>query len=138
MSGKRFSMMFLAAALWNFAAGFPGLVAYEWQFKLLFGQEAYTGSFHQALLFRSFAISVLLFGIGYYLVSRDISRNRAIVWLGALGKIVVFALLTNAFLREQATMLAWLVSIGDFLWALGFFWFLYQSKDELRFRKLVG
>lgn len=138
MRDKSLSTMFFVAALWNFAAALPGLVAYEWQFKLLFGEEAYTGDFHQALLFRSFALSVLLFGIGYYLVSRDVTQNRAIVWLGAVGKILVFALLTMAFFTDQATMLAWIVSIGDLLWALAFLWFLYRSKGEVRVSNFVG
>ena len=45
--------MFLLAALWNFAAALGGLISYETQFKLTFGEEAYTGDFHQALLYRS-------------------------------------------------------------------------------------
>ena len=138
VSDKRFSRMFFAAALWNFAAGGPGLISYEWQFRILFGEEAYTGDFHQALLFRSFALSVLLFGIGYYAVSKDISQNRAIVWLGAAGKILVFAFFTGAFLRGYATMVAWVVSIGDLLWAAAFFWFLYRTRGEVRVNNFVG
>ncbi|MFZ1862998.1 MAG: hypothetical protein WAU39_02145 [Polyangiales bacterium] len=138
MRDKPLSTMFFVAALWNFAAALPGLISYEWQFKLLFGDEAYTGDFHQALLFRSFALSVLLFGIGYYLVSRDISQNRGIVWLGAVGKILVFVFFTVAFLGEQVTTLAWTVSIGDLLWALAFLWFLHRTKDQVRVSNLVG
>jgi hypothetical protein len=80
----------------------------------------------------------MLFGFGYYAVSKDIRQNRAIVWLGAAGKILVFALLTNAFLRGHATMVAWVVSIGDLLWAAAFFWFLYRTKDEVQVNNFVG
>ena len=138
MNDKFFARMFFVAAFWNFAAGGPGLGSYEWQFKMLFGEEAYTGDFHQALLFRSFALSVLLFGFGYYAVSKDISQNRAIVWLGAAGKILVFAFFTGAFLRGYATMVAWVVSIGDLLWAAAFFWFLYRTSDKVRVNNFVG
>jgi hypothetical protein len=138
MNDKLFTRMFFAASLWNFAAGGPGLVSYEWQFKLIFGEEAYTGDFHQALLFRSFALSVLLFGIGYYAVSKDIRQNRAIVWLGAAGKILVFAFFTDAFLQGHATTVAWVVSIGDLLWTVAFFWFLYRTRDEVRVNNFVG
>jgi hypothetical protein len=90
------------------------------------------------LLFRSFALSVLIFGIGYYAVSRDITQNRVIVWLGAAGKVLVFAFFTDALLRGHATMTGWVVSIGDLLWAAGFFWFLYRTKDEVRVNNFVG
>ena len=138
MNDKLFSRMFFAAALWNFGAGGPGLVSYEWQFKLVFGEAAYTGDVHQALLFRGFALSILLFGIGYYAVSKDISQNRAIVWLGAAGKILVFAFFTGAFLQGNATTVAWVVSIGDLLWTAAFFWFLYRTKDEVRVNNFLG
>jgi hypothetical protein len=138
MNEKRFTGMFFAAALWNFAAGAPGLVFYEQQFKLIFGEGAYTGDFHQALLFRSFALSVLIFGIGYYAVSRDVTQNRVIVWLGAAGKILVFAFFTDALLRGHATMIGWIVSVGDLLWAAGFFWFLYRTRGGVRVDNFVG
>ncbi|UCF47967.1 MAG: hypothetical protein JSU89_12475 [Myxococcales bacterium] len=138
MSDRLFSRMFFLAALWNFVAALGGLFRYEAQFRLLFGEEGYTGDFHQALLYRSFAIAVLLFGIGYYLVSRDTSQNRGIVWLGAAGKVMVFVFFTEAILKDKATMIGWGVSFGDLLWALLFFWFLYRTKDRVRVSNLIG
>lgn len=138
MNDKRFPRMFFVAALWNFAAGGPALLFYEWEFRVLFGEAAYTGDFHQALLFRSFALSVLLFGFGYYAVSTDIRQNRAIVWLGAAGKILFFAFLTAALVRGHATLVAWLVSIGDLLWAAAFVWFLHRTRDGVRVNNFVG
>ena len=138
MRDKFFGRMYFLAALWNFVAGSGGLFFYETQFLLLFGEEAHTGDFHQALLFRAFAIAVLLFGAGCYLVSRDTTQNRGIVWLGAAGKVAVFAFFTDAFLKDQATTIGWCVSIGDLLWAVLFFWFLYQTRGEVRVSNLIG
>ena len=138
MGNRFFRTMFFLAALWNLGAALQGLFFPEAQFLLLFGERLDTGEFHQALLYRSFAIAVLLFGIGYYLVSKDTSQNRGIVWLGALGKVIVFAFFTEAFLKEKATPLAWGVSFGDLLWALLFFWFLQQTKAEVRVSNLIG
>ena len=36
---------------------------------------------------RDFGIFVLLIGVGYYLVSRDITKNRALIYLGILAKL---------------------------------------------------
>ncbi len=137
--GDRFSRaMFFLAALWNLGAALQGLFFPEAQFLLLFGERMDTGDFHQVLLYRSFAIAVLLFGIGYYLVSRDTSQNRGIVWLGAAGKVVVFAFFTEAFLKDKATPLAWGLSLGDFVWALLFLGFLYGTRAEVRVSNFVG
>jgi hypothetical protein len=32
-------------------------------------------------------LAVTLFGVGYYTASRELTRNRVIVWLGAAGKL---------------------------------------------------
>jgi hypothetical protein len=138
MSDRFFSRMFFLAALWNFVAAFGGLLFYQAQFLLLFGQEADTGDFHQALLYRAFAIVVLLFGVGYYLVSRDTTRNRGIVWLGTAGKVAAFALLTEALLKDRATMIGWGIFFGDFVWALLFLWFLHQTKGKVRVSNFIG
>ena len=90
------------------------------------------------MLYRGFLLSILLFGVGYYLVSRDTSQNRGIVWLGAAGKVLVFAFFTHAFFQGHSTAVAWGGSLGDFLWTWLFFWFLYQTKDDVRVRNLVG
>lgn len=138
MSDRFFSRMFFLAALWNFIAALGGLFFYEAQFLLLFGEEADTGDFHQALFYRSFAIAVLLFGVGYYLVSKDTTQNRGIVWLGAAGKVAAFALFTQAVLKDKGTMIGWGVFTGDLLWALLFLWFLHQTKGKVRVSNFIG
>ncbi len=138
MGDRVFSRTFFLAALWNLGAALQGLVFPETQFSLLFGEPMDSGDFHQALLYRCFAIAVLLFGVGYYLVSKDTSQNRGIVWLGAAGKVVVFVFFTEAFLKEKATLLAWSLSLGDFLWALLFLGFLYETRAEVRVSNFIG
>ncbi len=102
MSDRSFSRTCYGAL--EFTGSVGGLLSYEKQFKLTFGEEAFTGDFHQALLYRGFLLSILLFGVGYYLVSRDTSQNRGIVWLGAVGKVLVFGFFTDAFLEGHATV----------------------------------
>jgi len=36
---------------------------------------------------------VAVFGIGYWIVARDISRNRGLVWIGIIGKLMVISVL---------------------------------------------
>ena len=45
--------------------------------------------------------AVLFFGIGYYVVSKELTLNRAIVWLGMTGKIILFLYLSIVLLREK-------------------------------------
>ena len=130
--------LFLLAGLWNFVAASSALFFTRFAMGLFFGASAYTGDYHQAMLFRAFGIAVLLFGIGYTLVSRDPSRNRAVVWLGVAGKLAVFGVFTHALVTDHATLMGWGVALGDLLWGFGFLWFLWATRHDVRVGQLVG
>ena len=102
MTDRFYSRMFLLAALWNVFAAVAGLAFYQFQLRLFFGSEAYTDCFYQTLFYRIALTAVLIFGIGYYMVSRQITANRGIVWL------------------------------GDLVWAILFLTFLFQTRDRNR------
>ncbi len=81
---KRWSLMFLAAAGFNFAMGGPIFFAPAWSYRL-----AYVGEASEGILrfWGDFGFAVLLIGVGYWIVSRGITRNRGIVWLGIFAKL---------------------------------------------------
>lgn len=138
MSDRFATNMFRLAALWNFGAALFGLFASKLAFELLFGEDAYVGDYHQLWLLRVFWVAVLLFGVGYLFVSMNTSENRAIVWLGILGKFAVFAFVAHAFASDEATFLWMLIAVGDFLWSLLFAWFLYETRERVRVSNLLG
>lgn len=138
LSDGFYRRLFLLSALWNVIPGLAGLLFYQSQFELLFGIKPITGDFHQALLFRSFMITVILFGIGYYIVSRELTLNRGIVWLGGLGKVICFVIFTVCFFIGKATLIAFMIFLGDFIWAILFALFLYQTRDKIRSSQICG
>jgi hypothetical protein len=83
-------------------------------------------------------LAVLLFGIGYYIVSKELTLNRAIVWLGMIAKIILFFIFAYYFIAGKATFVAFIVFFGDFIWAILFAMFLYQTRKEVKFSNLIG
>lgn len=118
--------LFLVAAAWNFLMGF----------SLLFGEGAMraltgVGTPFDPLGKQLFASLVLVFGLGYYIVSRDVSRNEGIVLLGIFGKVLVIALFSiHAALGDISFILA-APTIVDLLFALLFAEFLWRGRPEL-------
>ena len=130
--------MFFWGALWNIGAALTGLFFYNFQFSLFFGLESLTDNFYQALAFKMSMLAVLLFGIGYYIVSKELTLNRSIVWLGMIAKIILFFIFTYYFIAGKATFVAFIVFLGDFIWAILFAMFLYQTRKEVKFSNLIG
>jgi len=138
MSDTFYKKMFFWGALWNICAALTGLFFYKFQFSLFFGPEAFIDNFYQALAYKMTMLAILLFGIGYYIVSKELTLNRAIVWLGMTGKIILFFIFTYCFITGKATVVAFIVLFGDFIWSILFAMFLYQTRNRVKFSNLCG
>ncbi|MHA1797507.1 MAG: hypothetical protein ACTSVY_03575 [Candidatus Helarchaeota archaeon] len=77
--------LFLISGIWNMVASITFIFFYPWIF--LFSGATMPSS---PIWIRSFLILVLLFGVGYIMVSKNLRENRAVVILGAISKITVF------------------------------------------------
>jgi len=84
MNPKRWSLVFLAAAAFNFLTGGSIFFAPGWSYRL-----AYFGESPESTLrfWGDFGFAVLLIGAGYWIVSRDVTKNRGLVWLGVFAKL---------------------------------------------------
>ena len=58
--------------------------------------------------FAFFWAAVGVFGLGYYLVSRDPDRNEAVIWTGCLAKVLIFFTFGRLYLRKQITLFGFL------------------------------
>jgi hypothetical protein len=117
-------VFFIAAAVFNIAAGLPFLLA----------PDAALASFAQPvpedLLFhRVTGLSIVCFGVGYAFVARELERNRAIVWIGALGKAGVIVLLAQAWLAGAIPFASFSVALGDLPFVAGFLVFLATKRS---------
>lgn len=64
---------------------------------------------------------VLVFGIGYWLTARTPGRNRDLMLIGGLGKLLVLPLMLGAWRRGDAGLAAVAAGAGDLVFALLFF-----------------
>jgi hypothetical protein len=134
LSRQFFQRMFFVSALWNFSASIPGMLFPELSMKLFFGAAMDTslllGNYYAYSMYLFWWGAVLLFGIGYYQVSRDIERNRGIVWMAIIGKLCFFAFFVASYCAGKATVLALLGGCGDFVFTVLFLIFLWQTRKE--------
>lgn len=127
MKNQTRKTIYFLGALWNLGFALSGLALPGITMWLLFSStEAITGV-PPRTIFAFFWIAVGVFGIGYYLVSRDPDRNEAVIWTGCLAKVLIFLILTSLYLGNQLTFFGFLAGLGDFLWT---FLFLAARRGE--------
>lgn len=68
-----------------------------------------------------FIAAVVIFGIGYYWISKDVARNRDIIKMGIMGKIAIFMIFSIYLLKGEVTFLFFLVGCGDLVFTILFF-----------------
>jgi hypothetical protein len=123
--------MFFIGSLWNISIGLIGLCFYNLAITMFFGAKAATDNLLALIFFRFFMIAVILFGIGYYVVSRDLLANRAVVWLGLIAKLIIFFTFVYYYALGQASWFSVFGCSGDFAFSILFILFLFQTKDGI-------
>lgn len=124
MNKKRWSQMFLAAAGFNFLMGGPIFFAPRWSYQLAYFGEALDSAVR---FWSDFGFAVLLIGIGYWIVSRDITGNRGIVWLGILAKLFDVLVLRSRWAEGIARPIVLLPATIDGVFVLLFLLFLWTG-----------
>ena len=74
--------------------------------------------------YQMFSMVVLLLGIGYYLVGRDLDNNHAIISLGVIGKILVFVFMLIYYILGVVDAISLFIGIIDFIFGILFIEFL--------------
>jgi len=134
--------MFFVGSLWNLGIGLTSILLTDFILMMMFGTAPVTENFsalfngtvpaadnlQTVIFFRFFMLAVVLFGIGYYWVSRDLTANRAIVWLGLVAKLIIFFTFIYCFATGRSSGFSALVSSGDFVFSIFFVLFLYQVR----------
>ena len=122
MTKKSIRIMFTTAAWFNLLAGLAVAVNAE----LLFGLFRITPLPTEPLFLQLFAWLVVVFGIGYFWVSKDPVANVPIIKLGLIGKLsVVLVSLACVLTGSVSWQMMTLVS-ADLLYAI-LFWRALQS-----------
>ncbi len=92
----------------------------------LFGSVAPTTLFFLHSLLGLIAV----YGIGYFIVGLDITKNRGIVYLGILSKLTFFSYCLIYYLLGDLTIIIVILGSFDFFFACLFIEFLLTQKQK--------
>ena len=116
-------ILFVTAALFNFAVGLPMLLAPEAMLASL-GQPVPD----DLLMTRLASLLIVVLGVGYGMVARDPAANRPILWLGVLGKAPIPVLVWLSGGQAALASSAFVLSLGDLAFAALFLVFLLTHR----------
>ena len=120
-----YKKLFFIGALWNWSATLPLFIAYK-PFMTMIGQTIP----NSPIFLQMFLGIAFIFGIGYYWVSQDLSRNHDIVRLGIAGKLFVLVAVSWACLAGQIHFVWIGAGIGDLIFAVLYMEFLSTVKQQ--------
>jgi len=99
-----YKVLFIIGAIWNLAAGimcWMGSMLIPETFFPLFNMPSPTSLFP----FHTMFWLIIAFGIGYIIVSRDISKNHGLILIGILGKTIFFIDCVVTILLKEANIM---------------------------------
>jgi hypothetical protein len=114
---KSVKTMFLTAAIFNWLVG----LALAARAQLLFGLFMVSPLPSEPLFLQLFSWLVIVFGIGYFWVSRDPAANVPIIRLGVLGKMSVVLVSLGCVATGVVSWQMMLLASADGVYAL-LFW----------------
>ncbi len=120
MSEQGWTRVFIAAAIFNLAVGLPLLLDPAMGPKLL---PLPAGDFIWPRLAGGL---IVVFGIGYFTVSRDLDRNRGIIGMGAAGKLLIVLMLLIYWIKGTIGFWGFAPAIIDLVFAALFIRFLVR------------
>jgi hypothetical protein len=122
---KYYRSLFLIAALWAWLVSVPYIFIYRYTFPLV-GMKIP----ESPVWFLLSCLCVATFGLGYFLVSRNIGKNQGIVIIGMVGKIMVFILFLFSTITGEISPLLMISASADLLFAVLFAEFLLFDKRK--------
>lgn len=129
MNENFYKGMFLIGALWNILGGIAIIVLTGWIFA-----EANLTLPHPPVYYHSWIALFVTFGIGYYMVYRNMYANRNIVILGIIGKLAFSAIFIYNMIafKGQIPVLFIIPVIGDMIFVVLFGIFLNFTRKMNR------
>lgn len=121
-----YKYLFLIGAIWNIVLG----IVYIFTSLFMKGSfEMFGVEEPPSLIFyHLFFGIVIVYGIGYYLVSANLDKNHGIVLLGILGKLWAFLVVGFYYFAGDINLLGVGPAIGDLIFAILFIEFLLNYK----------
>ena len=126
---KYYRYMFLIAAIWNFFVGMSLFLASVFLIDII--APLFEMAIPPSLVwFHVVSGMVFFFGVGYYIVSRDISQNHGLVILGIIEKFFFFFAIVIYYFLGAYNFNAVLLVIVDLVFGCLFLEFLINYKKN--------
>ena len=125
---NRYRGLFYVAALWNVSAAGVALFAPEYHAQTFYGSTASALDPVSVVDTQIFWVSVLFFGVGYWIVARNPAKNHGLILIAALGKAFVGIRWISAYVDGIAMSFALVGAIGDLIFAGLFALFLLRAR----------
>ena len=121
-----YKKMFLIGALWNVAGGAVIILLTGWIFA-----GAHLNPPEPGVYYYSWIALFMTFGLGYYLVYRDLYGNKNLVILGIIGKLGFSAIFIAGILSEPSKIPRFFLIpvIGDLVFVVLFWRFLTFARN---------
>lgn len=116
---------FVIAGIWNFSIALPSLLFPSFAMRLTYGFQ--TSDFYILYLNSSFFATVLIFGIGYFIIAFNPGKNLGIVLLGIIGKTTVGIAFYYLYHMDRVTIMPVLGGTGDLIFTLYFIYYLIRG-----------
>lgn len=81
---------------------------------------------------------IAVFGVGYAIVARDPARNRALVWIGIIGKSGAVAIGAAQYAAGALPFSTFTLSMGDAVFAALFALFLWKGPRAPNRRRAIS
>jgi hypothetical protein len=120
-----YQRMFLVGALWNVGGGAFIVAATAWIFE-----SARLPAPSPPLYYQAWIALFVSFGVGYYMVARDLYAHRGIVFLGAVGKLAFSLVFVGNMLAfpGQVPVFFLIPVVGDLVFVVFFLRFLRLAR----------
>ncbi|MHA1688248.1 MAG: hypothetical protein ACTSUN_02755 [Promethearchaeota archaeon] len=73
---------------------------------------------------------IFTYGIGYFIIGLDITKNRGVVWLGVISKLFFFTMCVLYFVLGDIAGIMVILGSGDLIYACLFIEFLINFKKK--------
>jgi hypothetical protein len=125
-----FRVLFVVAAIWNFAGAVPGLFDSAGMFAREFGRELTDPV--MVAVYRGAWGTAFLYGFGFLLAAWDPVRHWGVVLMGGIGKALFAVNLFYMFKKGWTSDFAMVVIAGDVLFVAAFVVYLIWLRGRLK------
>jgi len=130
LNSRFWKITFLIAGLYTAGGVLPGIFNPEQ--GLLDFTSRIIEDWNTIYFFRSLWITVLVFGIGFFIVSLNPAKHIGIVIMGILGKLLFASNVLIQYSNENVSQMAMTAAVIDLIFVLlfGIFIFKYYTYQE--------